>query len=284
MVLPRVLTALALIPLVLAVVWFGSLPYFIFVAGVCLFAYWEYALMADAGGYPNQLVMGLGGTAVILFAFYLDGVPWGPLQAAPSVFFVFIVWMFAVFLREFVRRDKGLSFLRVITTIGGVLLCAVSMGHLLLVRDLRYVGGEGTQLIGRELVFFLLTIIWSFDTGSWATGLLAGRSSLAPRLSPKKSWEGFVGGLVLAALTAWLFKEIFVSDILGSVEVVVYAVVISLTSSVSDLIESMMKRTFGVKDSSQLLPGHGGILDRFDSFLFAAPFFYYLLIGSGRFR
>ncbi len=284
MLLPRVLTAVFLVPLVVAVVWYGSIPYFLFVAAVCLFAVWEYSLMAEDGGYPNQLGMSLIGSLLMLVALYIDGAPAGPLRQAPGPLFVFLVWSFAVFLREFVRIDKGLSFLRIITTVSGVVFFTFFLGHLLLIRDLRMVAGEGVQLVGRQLTFFLILIIWTVDTGAWMVGRLAGRIPLAPRISPKKSWEGAIGGTLLAALVAWFLREVMLKDVLGPVEAACYAAVIAVTAQVSDLIESMMKRSFGAKDSSQLLPGHGGILDRFDSFIFAAPFYYYLLVGTGRFH
>lgn len=284
MVLPRVLTAILLVPLVGAVVWFGSIPYFLFVTAVCLFALWEYSLMAEEGGYPNQLYMLLFGGVLMLMALYLDGASYGAIKKTPGPLFILLVWTFLVFLREFVRADKGHSFLRIVTTVSGVVFFGFFLGHLLLLRDLRMVAGEGVQLVGKPITFFLIFIIWAVDTGAWFVGRLVGRTPLAPRISPKKSWEGSIGGTVIACALAWFLREAFLREVMGSVEAMCYAVLISVTAQVSDLIESLMKRSFGAKDSSQLLPGHGGVLDRFDSFIFAAPFFYYVLLGTGRFQ
>ena len=285
MVLPRVITAVLLVPLVLAVVWFGSLPFFFFVVGICLFSLWEYSLMADEGGYPNQLGMGLASAFLILLAFFFDGAPWGPIRKAPSPVFLLVLAVFLIVLREFARRDKSYSMLRIVTTVSGVVLFSVSMGHLLLLRDLRLVvGGEGYRFIGREIVFFLVFVIWIVDTGAWFFGRLLGRFHLAPAISPKKTWEGAIAGTALAGLAGWLMREAFLRTALGPLEAALYALVIAVAAQVSDLAESLMKRSFGVKDSSQLLPGHGGVFDRFDSFLFSAPFFYYLLIATGRFH
>lgn len=284
MVLPRVLTSCLLVPLVIAVVWFGSVPYFLFVMGICLFSVWEYSVMAEEGGYPNQLVMALLGAFLLVLALYIDGAPLGPIHHAPSPIFVLTLWSFFVFLREFFRADKGHSLLRVVTTVSGVVFFALFLGHLLLLRDLRMAAGEGVQLVGRQMTFFLIVTIWVLDTGAWFVGRLIGRLPLAPRISPKKSWEGAIGGTILACLCGWLIREAFLKDLIGPLESVCYAFLIAVTAQVSDLIESLIKRSFGAKDSSQLLPGHGGILDRFDSFIFAAPFYYYALLGTGRFH
>jgi phosphatidate cytidylyltransferase len=283
--LPRILTAIVLIPVVLAAVWFGTLPFFVFILGVSLLTYWEFSLMAEEGGYPNQLFVGLFASFAVLLALYLDGVPgWGPVHRAPSALFIFMAVCFLIFFREFFSRDKGTSFLKIITTITGVLICALFLGHLLLLRDMRVVQGEGFKSIGREIMFFLLIVIWTVDTGAWLVGKLMGRWPMAPVISPKKTWVGAIGGTVLACLAGWFFREAFLKAELGRNEAILYAFSVAVVAQISDLTESLIKRSFGVKNSSELLPGHGGLMDRFDSFIFAAPFFYYVLLGTGRFQ
>ncbi len=284
MVFPRVITAVVLAPIVLAAAWYGSLPFFLLVLGICLIGVWEYCLIAEEGGYPNDLVLALLGTIAVLLSLFIDGIAIGPLRAAPSPFFVLAAWMLIVFTRELFRKDVGYSFLRAITTLGGVILLAYFIGHLLLIRDLKFAAGEGFRPVGRAFIFFLLLIIWTVDTGAWWVGRRYGKHRMAPVVSPNKTWEGAIGGTVLASLIAILFQQLFLREAVGPVEAVFYGVVIAITAQISDLVESLMKRSFGVKDSSALLPGHGGILDRFDSFIFSAPLFYYLLIGTGRFQ
>jgi phosphatidate cytidylyltransferase len=284
MVLPRVITAVVMVPIVLLCAWYGSLPFFLFVSGVCLIGVWEYCLIADDGGYPNDLGLAIIGTVAVLLSLFIDGIAIGPLRAAPSPFFVLAVWTLILFVREFFRRDISVSFLRVSTTLAGVVLFAFFIGHLLLIRDLKFAAGEGFRPVGRLFIFFLLIVIWVVDTGAWWVGRSFGRLHLAPVISPKKTWEGAIGGTVMAALAGWIFRQMFLREALGPLESVFYAIIIAVTGQISDLVESLMKRSFGVKDSSSLLPGHGGILDRFDSFIFSAPLFYYLLIGTGRFQ
>lgn len=283
MVFPRIITAFVLVPLIILSVWFGTLPFFFLVMGISLLGVWEYCLMADEGGYPNQLILSLIGTIAILLALFIDGIPRGPLKMAPNTILVVVLWVFIVLFREVIRKDDDYSMLRSITSITGVLLIALFMGHLLLIRDLRFVEGDGFRLAGRELVFFLIFVVWGVDTGAWFVGKTWGRIPLAPRISPKKTWEGAVGGTLTGCLAGWLSREVFLKFGMSVREALVFALIIGVTAQVSDLIESLMKRSFGMKDSSQLLPGHGGILDRFDGYIFAAPFFYYLLLATGRF-
>ena len=127
--------------------------------------------------------------------------------------------------------------------------------------------------IGGDLLIFLLGIIWIGDTAAMEIGKRFGKNKLAPSISPNKSVEGFVAGFFGAALVAvlmhyWKFPSITLLHLL------VIAIGCSLFGQLGDLVESMWKRSLNIKDSSSIIPGHGGILDRFDSLLFAAPFMY----------
>jgi phosphatidate cytidylyltransferase len=120
-----------------------------------------------------------------------------------------------------------------------------------------------------QVVLFLFLILWLNDTGAYITGKLIGKHKLFPRISPKKSWEGIAGGLLMALLTTLLSRPLF-PDIQSS-HLWILCPVIVITGTFGDLVESTWKRAAGVKDSGTLIPGHGGILDRVDSLIFAAP-------------
>ncbi|MBN2165754.1 MAG: phosphatidate cytidylyltransferase [Marinilabiliaceae bacterium] len=120
------------------------------------------------------------------------------------------------------------------------------------------------------LVFFLM--IWMNDTGAYLVGVSFGKRRLFPRISPKKSWEGFVGGVVLTLFLGVVLSQ-FIS-VISLFDFIVAGLIISVLGTWGDLTESMLKRSKGIKDSSDLLPGHGGILDRFDALTFAAPMVY----------
>lgn len=122
----------------------------------------------------------------------------------------------------------------------------------------------------------LVLLIWSNDTGAYLFGINFGKHKLFERHSPKKSWEGFFGGVFMALISAWILSVYFTP--LSLTNWLVLALISSVAGTLGDLTESMMKRSLAVKDSGGLLPGHGGLLDRFDSLLFAAPLAYIYLL------
>lgn len=127
---------------------------------------------------------------------------------------------------------------------------------------------------GEWLVLFLALITWAADTGAYYAGTLWGKHLLAPRISPKKTVEGLLGGMGLAVAAALLAQVWFVPQ-LQPMDTVILGVVLTGAGLIGDLWESAIKRRVGVKDSGSILPGHGGMLDRIDSLLFTAPAFYY---------
>ncbi len=127
---------------------------------------------------------------------------------------------------------------------------------------------------GKWLLLALFVIIWTNDTGAYCVGSLLGRHKMFPRVSPGKSWEGLVGGMMFALLAGWVCSTFVVLADTASLNIVVwlvFALLVSTFGTLGDLIESLTKRTLGIKDSGHIIPGHGGMLDRFDSLLLAAP-------------
>ena len=126
---------------------------------------------------------------------------------------------------------------------------------------------------GKHLLLAMFIMIWLNDTGAFCVGSLIGKHKLIPRVSPKKSWEGFIGGMVFAIASGFVFKfgfpqyfeSISLSGLCG------LGAVVGAFATWGDLVESLIKRTLGVKDSGNILPGHGGILDRIDSLLLVVP-------------
>jgi len=123
----------------------------------------------------------------------------------------------------------------------------------------------------------VLNLIWANDSGAYIVGSLIGKNKLFERISPKKSWEGFIGGGIFSMLAAWLIS-LFVVEI-SLIDWLVIAIITFIFGTFGDLIESLLKRMVKVKDSGHILPGHGGILDRFDSIIVSAPMvFIYLMV------
>ena len=137
---------------------------------------------------------------------------------------------------------------------------------------------DGT--LGTKAVLIHCLTIWGGDSGAYYMGSNFGKHRLAPNVSPKKSWEGVVGGTALTAFGVWFCRTVFFHELPLVTSVVLFAA-LSVLAPIGDLVESVFKRDAGVKDSSDLIPGHGGFLDRTDSLFFAAPFVLALLILVG---
>lgn len=136
---------------------------------------------------------------------------------------------------------------------------------------------ENTGTYQWQFILGFFIILWTSDSLAYVCGRIWGKHKLFERISPKKTWEGFIGGALFTILAAWLVGSFFTD--LSRIHWMVIAAIVSITGTFGDLTESMFKRSIGVKDSGKLLPGHGGILDRFDAVLLSSPFVTtYLLI------
>ncbi|MFI5247984.1 MAG: phosphatidate cytidylyltransferase [Nitrospirales bacterium] len=159
-------------------------------------------------------------------------------------------------------------------TLFGVLYLGLTLGPLSMTRLLP---------LGEWLILFLLLVTWASDTGAYYVGTVYGRHRLAPMISPKKTVEGLVGGLISAIMIAYAARWWFLPELSG-LDCLVLAILLTITGLWGDLAESAMKRSVSIKDSGGILPGHGGMLDRLDSLLFTAPAFYYYVTMASRLR
>ncbi|MBI5417962.1 CDP-archaeol synthase [Candidatus Poribacteria bacterium] len=125
-----------------------------------------------------------------------------------------------------------------------------------------------------NFVLLAMVITWSNDTGAYAIGTLFGKHKLAPMISPKKSWEGSIAGIVFGAIVAVVFK-LYLFESISYLNIIIGGILISIAGQIGDLFESFIKRSCNVKDSGNSIPGHGGLLDRIDSLIFAFPMTYY---------
>ena len=153
----------------------------------------------------------------------------------------------------------------------GLLYVALLFGHLILIRHLPE---------GIAMVFFVLIVTWLADTGGFVFGLSCGRHPLAPVLSPKKTVEGFLGGILFSVVGAILCQTWF-APFLSLSQSAILGALLAICGTLGDLTESAIKRSVQVKDSGTLIPGHGGVLDRIDSLLLSAPAFYYYALFTG---
>jgi phosphatidate cytidylyltransferase len=142
---------------------------------------------------------------------------------------------------------------------------------------------NGVIMYNKFLLLALFILIWANDSGAYIVGSLTaklpeGNHKMFPRVSPAKSWEGLIGGFVFDLVAGYVFYRIGWTADMGLVNSLIFALVVGVFGTLGDLMESLFKRTLGVKDSGRFMPGHGGVLDRFDSLLLATPVVYFLFI------
>jgi len=258
--LQRLITALVLLPVVLGTVWFAPTPWLYLVfAGAGLLAAWEWTAMMGLQQTSARLAYLLFSGAV-LFGAWLARQAW-PWFAAVSV----VWWLFALFLMpgfpgNLQRHRPGVALLGLL----GQILWVPAILSLVMLRGM----AEGNQ---RQI--YLFALVWAADVGAYLAGRNFGRNKLAPKVSPGKTREGALGGLLLCGLYAlaaggYVFQPASLAPLLLLAGL---SLLVAALSIIGDLGISMFKRLSGVKDSGNLLPGHGGILDRIDSLLAAAP-------------
>lgn len=207
-----------------------------------------------------------GGITYVAFATNAMGIvsAQGLLAVLPVVFLLFVIELW---------RNKKNPFTNVAMSLLGITYIAVPFGLLMYLFDPLVLSGP----LHYGVVLGFLLIIWLNDTGAYFVGSLIGKNKLFERISPGKTWEGSIGGLIFALLTAWGLSLIFRQ--LDVLHWMTLALVIITFGTLGDLVESMLKRSLGIKDSGTIMPGHGGLLDRFDAVLLSAPFvFVYLAL------
>ncbi len=256
----RVFSAVALAVPLLSILWFAPPPlFFLLVLIVVFIAAWECGgllLACEWRGRKWEVALDAGALALAIGA---GGVITG-LALTLIVLRLLVQALYAENPREGIT-GAGLSMLAVLW-IGG------SAG---LFGTLRALSG------GRELIVFLLVVVWSNDIGAYYVGRAFGRRKLAPSISPGKTLEGAAGGLLSGAAAA-AAMSVWIGGAFGGILVMIFvALLLGVFSQAGDLFESLVKRAAGAKDSGTLIPGHGGILDRIDGLLLAAPPFYYFL-------
>jgi phosphatidate cytidylyltransferase len=183
-----------------------------------------------------------------------------------------IPFIFLLFIAELWRKKEN-PFTNIALSLAAIIYIAFPLGTMMYFFE--PVSLSGPKHYGIVLGFLL--ILWLNDTGAYFTGSLIGKHKLFERISPGKTWEGSIGGAIFALLTAWGLSFIFTQ--LHMTQWIVLSIIIVITGTLGDLVESMLKRSLGIKDSGTILPGHGGMLDRFDAVFISAPFvFVYLAL------
>jgi phosphatidate cytidylyltransferase len=260
----RVISGLLFLPIFYLVAWELPPVYFmsLVLAAAAVGQYEFYRMAQVRGSHPNS-VLGIALGALMVLEFY------HPLFPEMGSFFlvvasaglIMVARIFSPRPVEGAIEDAAATFLGVCYV---AMLFAYQVGILL--------SGED----GKQWLVFLYLIIWASDIGAYSIGIPFGKHRLYAKISPKKSVEGLLGALLAAAAMALLCRVWFMPS-LGIGEAITISIVLAVVGTFGDFVESLFKRAAGVKDSGKIIPGHGGILDRMDSMLFAAPVLYYYL-------
>ena len=300
----RILVAVVAIPLILLLGMMGGYFFFLCIAVISCIALFEFYGLAKAKGIsPNVvagLVFGICINAVFVFdrlKFAVPGAlkPVGPAIPLPTTPQFLLIVMLALVLLALVMelfRKKGSALLNVGITILGVCYVSLFLGSLVGLRELFVPGdfpvyryfdiigvGVPPDVVtkidrwGGLTVATVFASIWLCDSAAYFAGLGFGKHKLFERISPNKTWEGAIAGFV-AAVAAFVVAKVLLLGYMTVTSAVICGCIVGIFGQIGDMVESVIKRDAGVKDSSALIPGHGGMLDRFDSLIFVSPLIY----------
>lgn len=260
----RVAVAIVGIPLFLWLNRQGGLYFLALVLLLSLMATWEFRRLAAHRAHPPSIAILLPLTAFIQLDFYYGFIGyWEAILAVVMFLYVLEIW-----------RNQGSQFMNLGATLVGLLYVNLSFGALLRLR----LSENSSAGSGEALVLLLFLCVWAADIFAYFGGRGFGgkfiKKKLFPRISPKKTWEGYLAGIAGSALAAWACSA-YISGCPDG-RAIPAGLFIGAVAPAGDLLESMFKRDAGVKDSSGVIPGHGGVLDRFDTVMFVAPLLYFL--------
>ncbi|HEY9074969.1 MAG TPA: phosphatidate cytidylyltransferase [Anaerolineaceae bacterium] len=264
----RLIVANILIPVVVTLIAIGGWAYNLLILvflGIGAFEFWR---LFRTGGFSPSLALLLAGTLGLGLQRTLAGFSGSDLSIS-LLFLVAMSW-------QVIQYQRGISTaaLDLMITLGGVLYLGWVGGYLISLRSLPD---------GLWWVMLILPVIWLADTGAYIFGRAWGKHKLCPRVSPNKSWEGYFGGVLFGALSGLAFGFLWGlrAPVITPLKGLLFGVVLSALVPLGDLGESMLKRTFGVKDTGRLFWAHGGVLDRIDSWMFGVVIGYYLVMLFG---
>lgn len=260
----RTITGIIFLVVVIGAIALSKVSFFILFELIIVGAMYEFYALAEKKKFKPQKIYGIVIGTIVFAANYF----FAQNLIGAKVLLGIIPLIISVFIIELYRKSEYV-FVNIGFTLLGILYIAVPFSfanYVVHTNDISY----SSQLL---LGFFFLT--WSFDTLAYVFGVSFGKHRLFERISPKKSWEGFIGGLISSIGVAYVISLFFTE--LDFIHWAVLSVLISVFGTYGDLVESSYKRNIDEKDSGSILPGHGGVLDRFDAVVFTLPLFYLYL-------
>jgi phosphatidate cytidylyltransferase len=257
--LKRVIVSVVAIPVILIATYLGGYYFVAFVIIISLMSFYEFSLIVrNKNAYAN-LVLG----ELIILLFLLN-----QFKTFIDTYSLILISSLTLLILE-LFRNKGSAILNLGVTFLGIFYIGIFSTALIALREFYNIVGHD-YIYGAYLVISIFVSIWIGDSAAYYGGTAFGKHRLFPRVSPKKSWEGAILGFIFSVATM-ILAQIIILDFLSILNALVIGIVIGVVGQIGDLVESLLKRDAIVKDSSSLIPGHGGFFDRFDSLLFSAP-------------
>ena len=254
----RIITAAIGIPILLGIAYLGGNYWAGLIALLMAVVLLEYFAMMRCRGFQPIILPAYLMAFILLFRVQLD-------QNMTGLFWAGLLLMILSMVLRYPRinhSDLALS-----------LFAALYTGFL-------FSYGLALTELGRSfhILWLVFILTWASDVGGYLFGRLWGKNKMAPQLSPGKTWEGAIGAVLLTIIAALLYTYLIKMESPGVVYIIMLGLLASAAAQLGDLLESSIKRYFGVKDSSRIIPGHGGVMDRFDSFMLVLPVVYYFLV------
>jgi phosphatidate cytidylyltransferase len=259
----RILVSVVTIPLILFVSYVGGIYFFIMTLAIGSVSFYEFSLMTKNKNGFVQLVPGLIAVIALVTNFYKQLIP----------FEVIVIGIPVVLLLIELFRNRNSAIANLGATLLGIFYIGLCAATIVGIREFF----KWEYINGGYLIISVLITIWVCDSAAFFIGTAIGKHKLFPRVSPKKSWEGAVAGFVFSVVSMIVLKYLLL-QFLTFTDIIIMGLIVGTIGQLGDLVESLLKRDAGVKDSSSIIPGHGGIFDRFDSFLFSSPAIYLYLL------
>ncbi|GKW41922.1 phosphatidate cytidylyltransferase [Pectobacterium parvum] len=275
----RLITAFILIPIVIAALFLlPPLGFTLVTLAVCMLAAWEWGQLAGFASYGQRLWLAiLCGFLLALMLLSLPAYHYSvhiP-QISIALWSSLVWWGGALFLVLFYPASASFwRHSRTLRLVFGIMTIVPFFWGMVALRHYNY---AVNPFAGAWWLLYVMLLVWGADSGAYMFGKLFGKRKLAPKVSPGKTWEGFLGGLATSALISVLFS-LYAPLTVAPATLLICSIAAALASVLGDLTESMFKREAGIKDSSHLIPGHGGVLDRIDSLTAAVPVFSCLML------
>jgi len=255
----RILVAVLSIPVLLGLSYWGKIPFLLFIILIGTFSFYEFAEMVKNKGTNIHKSLGILAVVLLIANAYFQLIDF-QLLVLSEIIIIFLIELF---------RDKGSAIQNIGSTMVGLFYIGLFSSTIIMIREVY--SGSLHYNDGGLLIISIFITLWVTDSAAYFLGSAFGKHKLFPRVSPNKSWEGAIAGFIFAMITM-IVLQTFLLTFLNLTDAVVLGIIVGLFGQIGDLIESLIKRDAGVKDSSNIIPGHGGIFDRFDSLIFSSPF------------